>query len=151
MTEIQRIQDQLERAFRGNAWHGPAVLELLADVTAERAAWKPAADVHSIWEIVPHIETWKRVVTRRLAGETFEISAAEDWPPISDTSAAAWRAAIESLKAAHVRLVEAASRTSDAQLNKLSGPISFYVLLHGVTQHDLYHAGQIALLKKLAR
>jgi hypothetical protein len=65
MSEIQRIEDQLRRAFEGHAWHGPAVRELLADVTAAKAAGRPLPSAHSIWEIVLHMATWERVVRRR--------------------------------------------------------------------------------------
>jgi hypothetical protein len=54
MTDIQRIEDQLRRSFAGNAWQGPAVRQLLADVTAEKAAARPLSNAHSIWEIVLH-------------------------------------------------------------------------------------------------
>ena len=69
MREIGRIQDQLQRAFDGNAWHGPSLTALLGDVKPEQAAGKPIPGVHSIWELVLHIIAWERVVVRRLSGE----------------------------------------------------------------------------------
>jgi hypothetical protein len=88
MTEIERIEDQLKRSLEGEAWHGPAVEELLSDVTAERAAAKPAPSVHSVWEIVLHIISDQRLVCERLQGKPTVLPAEEDWPPITDQSEA---------------------------------------------------------------
>ena len=136
MREIERIKDQLRRAFEGPAWHGPSVKELVADITAEKAATRPLAGAHSIWEIVLHIAAWDEGVRRRLAGDRAELSTEEDWPPVTDTSEAAWREALDNL--------------DEARLSEpiVEGMSSVYVTLHGVIQHDLYHAGQIALLKR---
>lgn len=150
MTEIERIADQLNRAFEGRAWHGPSIRELLADVTADKAAAKPVAGAHSIWEIVLHIAAWERAVRRRLEGESLELSAEEDWPPVTDTSETAWREALTMLENRHGELGGAISLLTDSQLKDIvpGTGYSVYFMLHGVIQHDLYHAGQIALLKR---
>lgn len=70
MTEIQRIVDQLNRAFEGEAWHGPAVMDILEGITAQQAAARPFNGTHSIWEIVLHIAAWERPVA-----EGWELSA----------------------------------------------------------------------------
>ena len=69
MKEIERIKDQIQRTFTGDAWHGPALLEALTDVTAEKAAAKPAGNSHSIWEILLHITTWEEAIRHRVNGE----------------------------------------------------------------------------------
>jgi uncharacterized damage-inducible protein DinB len=151
MSEVQRIEDQLRRAFEGNAWHGPAVRELLADVTATKAAAKPLSNAHSIWEIVLHMATWEEVVRRRLQGETIgDLPPAQDWPPVQDTGEAAWHNAIERLERANRALREATMRSNEAHLAEMvpGKDHSMYLMLHGIVQHDLYHAGQIAVLKK---
>jgi uncharacterized damage-inducible protein DinB len=151
MSEIQRIEDQLQRAFEGHAWHGPAVRELLADVTAAKAAGRPLPNAHSIWEIVLHMATWERVVRRRLQGEAVaDLPTEEDWPPVRDSSDAAWRRAIDDLEQANHDLRNTMVRTSEARLAEMvpGKDHSVYVMLHGIIQHDLYHAGQIAVLKK---
>ncbi len=151
MSEIQRINEQLRQAFEGNAWHGPAVRELLADVTAARAAARPLPSAHSIWEIVLHMATWECVVCRRLQGETIaDLPPEQDWPAIQDTSEAAWRKAIQDLERANHALREEIARVDE---KGLAGTVpgkehSVYTMLHGIIQHDLYHAGQVALLKK---
>lgn len=150
MSETKRIGDQLRRAYEGQAWHGPSVKELLSDVTAEQAAARPIAGSHSIWEIVLHISAWEEGVARRLSGERAELSTEEDWPTVSDTSEAAWRKTLAALEANHLRLREALKSLDDARLDEpiVEGMSSVYGTLHGVIQHSLYHAGQIALLKK---
>jgi uncharacterized damage-inducible protein DinB len=152
MTEIERILDQLKRAYEGNAWHGPSVREGLAGVTAAQAHARPLANAHSIWELIQHIAVWESAGRRRLEGvcAAIEISSTEDWPPPDDTSEAAWEQAKAALDRGHEALREAIARTPDARLDEpiLEGMSTVYVTLHGVIQHDLYHAGQIAMLKK---
>src|SRR5215467_12852245 len=152
MTEIDRIVDQLTRAFEGNAWHGPSVREVLAGVTAEQAHARPLANAHSIWELVRHIAVWEDVLRQRLEGDRapIEISSPADWPPPEDNSETAWESAKLALERGHQALVETARRVAESSLNEpvAEGMSTLYVTLHGVIQHDLYHAGQIAILKK---
>jgi uncharacterized damage-inducible protein DinB len=150
MSEIKRIEDQLRRAYEGQAWHGPSIKELLSDVTARQAAARPLPGAHSIWEIVLHISAWEEGARRRLSGDRAELSAEEDWPPVSDTSEAAWRNTLEMVETNHLRLRDALKSLDDARLNEpiIEGMSSVYGTLHGVIQHSLYHAGQIALLKR---
>ncbi len=150
MKEINKISDQLEINFRGDAWHGPSVMQLLADVTAEQAAARPVQNAHSIWELVLHIKVWKDATGRRLAGEAFEPTPAEDWPEVTATGEAAWENTLKELEASNEKLAEAAAKLDDSQLHEpaIGENYSNYFMIHGVIQHDLYHAGQIALLKK---
>jgi len=152
MTEIDRILDQLKRAFEGHAWHGPSVREVLAGVRAEQAHARPLPNGHTIWELVRHIAVWEDVGRRRLEGDRAQIklSSPEDWPPPEDTSEAAWESAQAALERGHQALVETVRALPESRLNEpvAEGMSSLYVTLHGVIQHDLYHAGQIAILKK---
>jgi len=150
-TEVQHIDDQLERAYRKGAWSGPTVLETLEGISAKTAAARPIDDAHSIWEITLHIGVWKHVVTRRLKGEPMsDVPTEMDWPTVTDTSAAAWRRALAELEARHQELRKALAEIRDDQLDQppTKQGSSRYVQLHGVIQHDLYHAGQIAVLRK---
>jgi uncharacterized damage-inducible protein DinB len=152
MTEVERILDQLKRAYEGNAWHGPSVREALAGITAEQAHTRPLSHAHSIWELVRHIAVWEDAGRRRLQGDRaqIEISSPQDWPLADDTSEAAWEQAKASLDRGHHALVEAIEHLPESRLDEpiLEGMSTVYVTLHGVIQHDLYHAGQIAMLKK---
>jgi len=153
MTEIERILDQLKRAYEGNAWHGPSVRESLAGVTAAQAHARPLANAHSIRELIQHIAVWESAGRRRLEGDRapIEISSPEDWPPADDTSETAWEQSKAALDRGHEALREAISRIREERLDEpiLEGMSSVYVTVHGVIQHDLYHAGQIAILKKV--
>src|SRR5262249_18726156 len=144
MTETERIADQLRRAFYGDAWHGPSVLEALSGVTAGVAAQRPVAGAHTIWELVHHITAWADIVRRRLEGDPFQIAPELDWPPIQETTDAAWNQSVERMKVAESSLRELTLRIPESQLDDSAkeGAPSRYILLHGVVQHSLYHAGQ---------
>jgi uncharacterized damage-inducible protein DinB len=150
MTEIERIKDQLKRAFEGEAWHGPAVLEILDGITSEQAATQPLNGGHSIWEITLHIAAWLRACRRRLNGDRAQLTGLADWPLVTSPDARAWEETTEAVKQAFDELHEAIANLDDARLDQpiLDGMSSIYVTLHGVIQHSLYHAGQIAILKK---
>ena len=152
MRETERIADQLQRAFSGPAWHGPSLSELLANVTAEQAACKPNAAIHSIWTLVLHVSAWQDAVRRRLAGEIIDqLPPEQDFRTVKDASPADWERAKAQLEQTFRALHEAILALPDS---KLYAPVpgknhDAYFLLHGVVQHNLYHAGQIAVLKKL--
>jgi uncharacterized damage-inducible protein DinB len=149
-SEGERIADQLRRAFYGEAWHGPALLEMLEDVTAEMAAARPLPNVHSIWELVLHIAVWDRVACRRLAGKKWQPTGDANFPPVTKVNAAAWRKAVAETKRAHDGFVKTVAALPDSRLReRVPGKrYDFYHMLHGLAQHELYHAGQIAILKK---
>ncbi|HJQ71243.1 MAG TPA: DinB family protein [Blastocatellia bacterium] len=151
MSEVRKIRSQIRRAFEGEAWHGPSVKELLANVTAEQAAAHPIAGAHSIWELALHIGAWEDIARLRIQGGGQNTpTTEEDWPPVAETSEQAWRATLEELERGNRALREAVEQLDPARLEEII-PVhnySIYFLLHGVVQHSLYHAGQIALLKK---
>lgn len=150
MSEIDRIQDQLKRAHEGGAWHGPSLQEILKGISASEASARPVPNAHSIWEIVLHIAAWEGAGRRRLQGDRAQLPREEDWPRISDTSDGAWQHALTKLDESYRLLRDEISRLKEDRLDQpvLSGMSSVYVTLHGVIQHDLYHAAQIAILKK---
>ncbi len=150
MRPIERILDQLNAAYGGDAWHGSALRQLLEDVTEEEARATPVAGAHSILELVVHVRAWMDAVSERLAGNARELTTEEDWSDVTRTS---WAAALEELDRAQSRVCDAVARLSADDLDrKVAGkPYTTYVLVHGLIQHNLYHAGQIALLKKAKR
>lgn len=151
MSELERIQDQYRRCFEGDAWHGPSVRQVLHDVDADIAANKPLAGTHSIWEIVLHLTSTHELVCRRLHTDTTPLSDEEDWPPASDVSERAWKSTLAALEQSHQDVSKALAGLEEAGLDSPVIPeySSVYVTVHGLIQHDLYHAGQIAMLKKL--
>ena len=153
MSETGRIADQLKRAFEGEAWHGPAVKEVLAGITAARATARPIASAHSIWELVAHIAAWEDAVRRRLLGELVELTDAEDWPRTDDVTEKAWASLLARLEAGNRELRQTVIGFDESELDRPPGRnrSTAYALMLGVLQHDLYHAGQIAVLKKGTR
>lgn len=143
MRENYRIADQLRRAVYGEAWHGDAVLELLAGVTPEQAASRPPGGNHSIEELTIHIAAWMEAANRRLHGDPALLLGDDDWPP-----AEAWAASRERLQAACEELLTSIQK-ADLDAAVPGKPYDVYFLLHGVIQHTLYHAGQIAVVKRL--
>ena len=107
MTEVERISDQLQRAFNGEAWHGPSVLKILDGVTAEQAAAHPIPGAHSIWELTLHIAAWENACKRRLKGDPAQLSDEEDWPSIEDTGEESWHTAQQILLVSHQALLDA--------------------------------------------
>jgi uncharacterized damage-inducible protein DinB len=151
-SEPVLIAEQLRRAFEGDAWHGPALLELLQDVDAATAAAKPLRDVHSIWDLALHVAVWDSVACRRLAGEKCQPEGMDNFPLVPKRATnAAWQKAVAQVRRAHNALVKTVSALPESRLReRVPGKkYDFYHMLHGVAQHELYHAGQIAILKKL--
>ena len=152
MSESARIAEQLRRAFDGEAWHGDALLEILEGVHAPAAAAKPIPGAHSIWELLLHIAAWDDAVRRRLDSENaIRLNDAENFPTVQDQTAAAWEKAVQHVVHAHRELVKAVEELPDARLTERVPGKDYDIrfMLHGVVQHELYHAGQIALLKKM--
>src|SRR5947209_19898825 len=150
MRSIERILDQLNRAYGGEAWHGPALRQLLEDVTEDEARAHPVAGSHSIIEIVAHARAWLDVVSERLAGTARELTTEEDWRDITQMS---WPDALEELDHAESRVCDAVARLTPDDLDRVIAgrEYSAYVLVHGALQHNIYHAGQIAILKNALR
>jgi uncharacterized damage-inducible protein DinB len=152
MTEAERIADQLRRAHEGGAWHGPALEEILKGVSAQAALARPIEGAHSIWGILLHIGVWEAVVRRRLSGEVLALTPEQDWPAVNETSESAWQRAREELRRGYEQLRQLVARLTDRQLAEPVPGMEYnvYSMLHGAVQHALYHAGQIAVLKKAA-
>ena len=155
MNEISRIVDQLEREHSGDPWHGSPLQQILQGIDHENAAAKPVARAHSIWELVLHIAAWKNETRHRLTGARAGDPQEGDWPAVGETTVTAWREAVERLELAHRLLVSAVrdlpepklfEPTNDSRPQRIAP--TYYELLHGIVQHDVYHAGQIAILKK---
>jgi uncharacterized damage-inducible protein DinB len=150
-SEAVRLADQLRRAFEGDAWHGPALLELLADIDAATAAAHSLPDVHSIWELVLHIAAWDDAVNRRIVlKKALQLNDAENFPPVEDKGPAAWKNAVAQVKKAHAELLKTVKGLPDERLRERVPGKKYDIgfMLEGVAQHELYHAGQIAILKK---
>jgi len=149
-TEGERIAIEIDDALGGDPWHGSSLNALLEGVTSEDAIQRPIASAHNIWELVLHITSWANIAHRRLTGGKVEPEEGEDWPIPGEITEVTWAAARAALAESHSRLREVVAGLSDEELtrNVPQGKRSVANMLHGVTQHDAYHGGQIAILKK---
>jgi uncharacterized damage-inducible protein DinB len=150
MAEKQRILDLLVRAHRGGAWHGPALLESLDGVSATLAARKPIRGGHSIWELVEHIASWNEIVAERLGGQIPTVTPERNFPPVTRTTPAAWKATQRRLARSHAGFRRAVAKFPIAKLGRRRPrtDTTWSVLIHGQIQHGLYHTGQIAQLRR---
>lgn len=157
MREVDRLAELVERVAEGDPWHGSNVVSVLEGLTAIDAARHPVDHAHSIWELVHHMTAWCDEVRARLGGAPADEPAAGDWPAVTDVSPAAWAAAVAALVASHRSLAAAIRAAGDAMLetpvrdprNPPTGTgLSQYLTLHGAVQHTVYHAGQIAVLRR---
>ena len=150
MSEVNELLDELTRIHDGSAGHGPALREALENISAAQAAAHPIPDVHSIWELVLHIAAWENVTVRRLEGHPTTEPEEGDFPPVSDTSDAAWQNAITRLNDIQARFLNEVSRLTDAGLNEkaVGEDYSIRQLLRATARHKIYHTAQISLLRK---
>jgi uncharacterized damage-inducible protein DinB len=149
-TEGQRVALELSQALNGDAWHGPALRELLDGVTMEEAMQRPIPAAHNIWELVLHITSWANITRRRLTGGQVEPFEDEDWPHAGPFSEEFWKSACDALNDSQLKLIDVVTGLTDADLarNAPKSQRTVANMLHGVAQHNAYHGGQIAILKK---
>lgn len=152
MSEATTISAILKSVAHGPAWHGPSVMELLEGVAPEDAARRPVAAAHSIWEILLHMNAWQDYTVDVANGAPGDsLQGEEDWPPMPDVpSAEAWEAGKRYFEGGGQEIRELITHFDDARMHENIPGREFpmKVLLHGVIHHNLYHCGQIALLKK---
>jgi len=155
-NEIFKLTKMLRATAHGKPWHGESVFQTLENISAEEAATHLTLESHSIWDYVLHIINWREFTIRNLLDDKpylVELNSNKDWTTITDFSPAAWKAVLELYKKSTDELSEAIQTIDDSKLEEIvSGhKYTFYTLLHGVIQHDIYHSGQIVLLKKMLK
>ena|SRR5258708_231601 len=150
MSERTRILDLLDRAHRADAWHGPSLLETLAGVSAPLASKRAFKSGHTIWELVDHVASWNEIVAERVAGKPPVITPERNFPPTPKPTPANWKATLRRLGRSHVKFRKAVAAFPEAKLGRLRPKVkhTWNVLIHGQIQHGLYHAGQIAMLRR---
>jgi hypothetical protein len=156
--EITQLLAIIDQAYHKPSWHGTNLRGSIRRVTLAQAAWRPGAGRHNIWEIVVHAAYWKYAATRRFTGEargSFPLTGS-NWfvRPIESAASVdkSWRADVDLLDTMHDALRAAAMRLSVKELYRTppGKKVSNFALLSGAAAHDLYHAGQIQLLKRIA-
>jgi DinB superfamily len=149
MNEIDRLSHQLIHSYYGPAWHGPALRELVSGITGEEATQRIVPNVHTIWELALHATAWKVEVSARIKGSANPLVGSQDWPS-PGKGESGWQQALSGMEAAHEVLRAIVSSLEVVDLDRLAtgSEVLVYGIVHGVIQHDLYHAGQIALIRK---
>jgi hypothetical protein len=153
---VALLLEVVDQAFDHKSWHGTTLRGSLRGLTPVEALWRPGRDRHNIWELTLHAAYWKYAVRRRLAGEavgSFERKPS-NWPAIPEPGdASAWKRDVAFLESEHRKLREVIRGLSSAELNLRSprGVWTYAEEIHGIAAHDLYHTGQIQLIKRLMK
>lgn len=161
LDAIALLRDELRRSLHGPAWHGPALLEALDDVSPAEALDRPLGGAHTIAELALHSLAWIEEVTRRVAGADDAEPARGDWPTPPELDSPLWTgikgdlagagAMLDSLLAAlpPARLNDRARRAGE--VSPAPDAVSYAAMLHGLAQHNAYHGGQVSMLKRSLR
>src|SRR5207244_2995458 len=152
--QIEVLLDAIDLAFDHRAWHGPNLRGSIRGVTSREAAWRPGRSRHNIWELVVHAAYWKYAARRRLTGDargSFPMKGSNWFERPQTATDISWRSDIELLDEMHRAFRDTVARLSPESLHRKAGRSkdTNFSLITGVAAHDLYHAGQIQLLKRL--
>ena len=156
MGTVSTLRGILKSTTEGPAWHGPATLEVLKDISPEKAVARPIENAHTIWELLLHMNAWQRYTLRALyseeVGDPQDMAEDENWPAIETETQEAWDRSVLDFQTVNVGIRSLLDGMSDDSLEETvpGRDFAMKVLVHGVAQHNLYHAGQISLLKKAA-
>ena len=153
MNEVERVAEQIVSGYRAGAWPGVSVRDVLRGLSPAEAAAHPVTVAHSAWEIALHLAFWHAAARQRLGGQAVDYALDEDWPAAAEPTAANWQAVLDQLDAGHQALVDTVRALTPDRLGQQVVGKSFnvYFMLHGIPQHDLYHCGQVVLLRKVLR
>jgi len=154
-STIDMLLDVIDQGFDHQSWHGPNLRGALRGVTQQQALWRPNPQRHNIWEHALHAAYWKYTVRRRILNEkrgSFQVKGS-NWITPQETTVAAWRRDVKLLVETHKSLRAAIADVSSVKLRKRvrGAKVTYFSLISGVAAHDVYHAGQIQLLKRLQK
>ena len=153
-NELGLLLEIIDQAYERQAWHGPNLKGSLRGLTAKQASWRPARGRHNIWELVIHAAYWKYAVRRRLLGGkrgSFRIKGSNWFETLKRNGERAWKDDLALLDQTHRGLREAIAVLAPSRLHSSQpgSKVKNVTLIYGIASHDLYHAGQIQLLKRL--
>jgi hypothetical protein len=153
--EVEFLLALVDQGFDTKSWHGPNLRSSFRGVTAEMAAYRPAAGRHNVWEVALHAAYWKYTVRRRLLNEkrgSFPLKGSNWFARPIELTASAWQADLKLLDEVHRSLREAVACLTDAQAgrNLPGSKLTCRFLIQGIAAHDVYHAGQVQLLRRMA-
>ena len=146
-TEIERIARMLEKTFDKSPWYGSSIMAILSDISPQQASHR-IGTTHTILELVLHMVSWRIFATQRLSGnDEFQVAEEANFPTPSTLENA-----IQKLKDSQVELITAVNKFPESRLGEIvpgkPQKYTYYTLLHGIVQHDIYHLGQIQLIRK---
>jgi len=155
-AELRQMILMIDEAYSGRSWHGPNLRGSIRGLTSGEASWRPGRGRHSIREIVLHAAYWKYAVRRRLTGErrgSFPLKGSNWFLRPSPGTGTSWPDDIRMLESQHRLLRNVILSVAPADLRRHPGPgrLTRETLIRGIAAHDLYHAGQIQLIKRLMR
>jgi hypothetical protein len=150
---IEALLLMLQQSWGPRAWHGTALKGAVRGVSIKEALWRPGPGRRNIWELVLHLAYWKYAATRRLTGRARGSFPREgsNWIAVTDPTPRGWKADVELLHQQHAALIEAVRQFPAKKLGASTGSKWTYEeWIAGVAAHDLYHTGQLQLIKKLS-
>ena len=150
MSEVKFLRDQIATTFKGDSWHGPNLVRTLDGIDYDQAMQRPLGEKHTIWELTDHISFWMEEVWKSVRDHAvLNPDKKKDWAEMGATSEE-WAQSVNRLEAAVNMTLDALAEWSDGDLYKTvpGTRYTFKQMLHGIVHHNLYHAGQINLLKK---
>lgn len=159
MSRVESLADDWRRSCWSDPWHGPSLGSLLRGVDAATAAARPVSGAHSIWELVLHVTGWTCEVARRMEGGEPAMPEEGDWPDVGEASPARWQAALDALAESQARLDRVLTAFPETRLTERVGGardaplgtgVTYEGMVRGALQHNGYHGGQIALLRRAA-
>jgi len=154
LPEIDLLLRIVDEAYGRKAWHGPNLRGAIRGIDLQRASWRPAAGRHNLWEIVVHAAYWKYIVRRRLLGEkkgSFPLKGSNWFVRPAAMTSEAWRSDVALLEDVHRTMRAAIAGLEPERLGETppGSTLSHASIITGIAMHDVYHAGQIQLLKRL--
>ena len=150
MSEVERIISHVRSIWDGPAWHGPAVWQVIGDLTAADAV-RRIGGAHTMLELVSHMAAWEEAVARGIETGVAQVAEGDNYGV--PAGADAWEVATARLRKAQLRLLDVISSLSDADLDRtIQGedpqPHKMRFTLYGLVHHDIYHSGQVQILKR---
>jgi hypothetical protein len=152
--ELATLLALLDEAYDRKAWHGPTLRGALRGVTAAQAARRPGRGRHNAWELAVHCAYWKYAVRRRLTGErrgSFPLGGSNWFPRPVEATERAWKADLDLLAREHRLLRDTIAALPPSALDGSPAGRRRAYMIRGIAAHDLYHAGQVSLVKRLRR
>jgi uncharacterized damage-inducible protein DinB len=150
MMEVKFLRDQIETTFKGDSWHGPSLMKTLEGVDLKQASARPLGERHTIWELVDHTTFWLEAILDALKDKAMPDPPMEvNWPRMGSTEEH-WSQSLRRLEAAVNMVLDKLAGWSNEDLDRMvpGKDYTFKQMLHGAVHHNLYHAGQIAILKR---